>query len=109
VQKDAKMRISKGWKGDSHDALLYQNVLNEFNTQIYFQRLEELLLIASNSAREYIAQMNTILGISIGKLKKCVISDGLLRDAYVTDIMKDGRKRKIAGTGLNEIIKKCDN
>ncbi|MDR2812336.1 MAG: hypothetical protein LBB05_00880 [Puniceicoccales bacterium] len=109
VERNVKMHVYGGWKGDSRDALLYKSVLNEFSQRTYFKNSEELPLISSDGVQKYITQMRTLLDPYIEELKKYEIYDGILRDVYVLDIIKDGRKRKIAGIGFNEIIKEHAN
>jgi hypothetical protein len=109
VEKEVKSQVYEGWKGDSRDASLYQSVLNELNKQTYFKKSEELQLISSSGMKEYITRMNTTLDTYIEELKKYEVYDGILNDVYVIDVIKDEKKRKIAGIGFNEIIKKHTN
>ncbi|MDR2372239.1 MAG: hypothetical protein LBD60_03780, partial [Puniceicoccales bacterium] len=109
VEKDAKMCEYGGWRGDSRDALLYQGVLNEFTKRTYFQKSEELSLIRSDGVKTYITQMGTTLETYIEELKKYEIYSGIMQDVYVLDVIKDGRKCKIAGIGFNEIVKEHAN
>jgi hypothetical protein len=47
-EKDANLCVYQGWRGDSRDAILYQSTLIEFNRRTYFQKSEELQVIASD-------------------------------------------------------------
>jgi hypothetical protein len=108
-EKDAKLCVYQGWRGDSRDAILYQSTLIEFNRRTYFQKSEELQVIASDGVREYVKRMNKALDPYIEDLKKYEAYDGLLNDVYVMDVVKDGRRRKIAGQGFNGLVKKHTN
>jgi hypothetical protein len=109
AEKEIAMQIYEGWRGDSRDARLYRNALGDFGERTYFKDSEEVPLIGSEGVLEYIGEMVNLLETYGEELKRYETYDGLLNDVYALDVIKDGRKRKIAGIGFNAIIKENGN